>query len=163
MNSKDIMTIIEANRNNNEQISLPFIAKDGDTNLIVFTYDCYDDTEESMVVTTVFRRFVFDLKTNTFKVEVLNDKENKQVKFDQLYDIDELDELYEEYYNKLSQFIKEEISYEELSESFKKLVSDSFMDVYKSVLSAKEEQQASEEKEEEADEKEDEAESVKSN
>lgn len=162
MNSKDIMTIIEANRKNNEQISLPFIAKDGDTNLIVFTYDCYDDTDESMVVTTIFRRFIFDLRTNTFKVEVINDKENKQVKFDQLYDIDELDELYEEYYNKLSQFIKEEISYEELSNSFKKLVSDSFMDVYKSVLSAEEEQEVNKDEQDENKE-ENKLESVKSN
>ena len=155
MNSKDIMTIIESNRKNNEQISLPFVAHDGDSELVVFTYDGYDDSDESMKITTIFRKFIFDLRTNTFKVEVLNDKETRDVKFDQLYDIDELDELYEEYYNKLSQFIKEEISYEELSESFKKLVSDSFMEVYKSVAKVETEQETAS-NEEEQDESEEE-------
>lgn len=152
MNSKDIMTIIEANRKNNEQISLPYVPKDGDTELVVFTYDCYDDSDESMKITTIFRKFIFDLRTNIFKIEVINDKETKDVKFDQLYDIDELDELYEEYYNKLTQFIKEEISFEELSESFRKIVSDSFMEVYQSVAAVQVDEQVNEETHEEVEE-----------
>ena len=151
MNTKDILEIIDANRLNNEQVSLPFISEENGQYLTVFTFDSYDDSEDSMKITTVFRRFVFDLRDFSFKVDVINDETPKEVKFDQLYDIDELDDLYNEYYEKLTKYLKCEISYDELMNSFKKLTSDSYLEVYKQIA-AEEVQQETIEEDSEAEE-----------
>lgn len=149
MNIKEIMTIVGDNKSQNEQISLPFIAQDGDDYLTVFTFDSYDDSEESMKITTIFRKFIFNLKSNMFEIEQINDKNAKDVKFDQLYDIDELDKLYEVYYNNIDKYLKQEISYQELTDSMKKIVSESFLKIYEQIAEKKEEVQASHETEEE--------------
>ncbi len=132
MNIRNMNILIGNNILDDEQVSLPFISTlNGKKVVGFFTYESKDVSDELMIINRINREIYIDPETGRMEIRNVNSEETHEITFDTFYDLDTLDAMYENYYDKIDSYLKEEITIEELNEAFDKLCPKSFVNLYK--------------------------------
>lgn len=131
---KEIYRQVKNTVYNNENLSLPFLANYHNTELLTFfVYDGDYDDYDNLVITAVSRMIYVDLKTE--EAEIIHLVDNKltfpiTIKAELQINIEEIDSLYDSYYNALERYFGKNMTLGELSKAFRRIVDPQFVEVY---------------------------------
>ena len=133
MNIKQITDNLQDDLYNDENLSLPFVFEhDGKEKLAYFVFSCSDE-DDVLEITNIFKVIIVDYDT-TDVIELKNFPDLSypiSLSFDSLLSIDDLDALYEKYYNTIEAYVSQKSSKDEYCEIVDQILSDDFKQLYK--------------------------------
>lgn len=135
MNIKQITNNLQDQIYNDENLSLPFILEhNGKEKLAYFVFSC-SDSDDVLEITSILKVIVVDYDTTdvTYLKGLPNLNYPISISFDSPIPIDDLDVLYERYYNNIEKYLSKKSSIEGYCEVADKVLSNDFKKLYKNL------------------------------
>ncbi len=114
MDIKKINNILRNNLYKGENLSLPFVLKcDGKDKLAYFAYNC-SDSDEILEITEILKLIIVDYDTTDvmYSTKLPDLHYPIKIHFDLCIEIDELNKLYEQYYDTISKYLTKQINWD---------------------------------------------------